>query len=385
MAAAVLLCAAVSGCAGFSKDGGFDAIAAQTRTHLDQDLRWARTEAEAAKSDRQVAEILQRRLSARDAVQVALLNNRSLQASFEQLGISEADLVQSGRLPNPKFTLRHLSAAAQYDIEETLTFNVLSLLTAPYARDIEKRRFAQVQGTLVVTVMQLANATRQAYFAAVAARESAQYLAQVKTAAETGAELARRMVAAGNWNVLDQAREQGFYADAERRMTQARWQEESTREKLRQLMGLSGEQPALRLVEALPDLPQNIEDLPDVDQMILQNRIDLRVQRMQIDALAHRLGLTRATRFIDVLDVGPARMLQGDKSQPYERGYEISFEVPIFDSGAARVRRAEALYAQAVDRFAQSAVDARSQIRQAYAAYRACFDIARQQRDAVLP
>jgi hypothetical protein len=147
-ATAVLLGAALSGCAGFSKDGGFDTIAAQTRTHLDQDLRWTRTEAEAAKSDRQVAEILQRPLSARDAVQVALLNNRSLQASFEELGISEAQLVQSGRLPNPKFTLRRLSAAAQYDIEETLTFNVLSLLTAPYAREIEKRRFAQVQGAL---------------------------------------------------------------------------------------------------------------------------------------------------------------------------------------------------------------------------------------------
>jgi outer membrane protein TolC len=233
--------------------------------------------------------------------------------------------------------------------------------------------------------MQLANATRQAYFAAVAARESARYLEQVKTAAEAGAELARRMVAAGNWNVLDQAHEQGFYADAERRLTQARWQQEATREKLRQLMGLSGEQPALQLAETLPDLPQSIEGLPDVEQILLQNRIDLKVQRMQIDALARRLGLTKATRFIDVLDVGPARVLQGDKSQPYERGYEISFEVPIFDSGAARVRRAEALYSQAVDRFAQSAVEARSQIRQAYAAYRACFDIARQQRDEVVP
>jgi outer membrane protein TolC len=150
-------------------------------------------------------------------------------------------------------------------------------------------------------------------------------------------------------------------------------------------MGLSGEQPALQLAETLPDLPQSIEGLPDVEQILLQNRIDLKVQRMQIDALAGRLGLTKATRFIDVLDVGPARVLQGDKSQPYERGYEISFEVPIFDSGAARVRRAEALYSQAVDRFAQSAVEARSQIRQAYAAYRACFDIARQQRDEVVP
>jgi outer membrane protein TolC len=78
-------------------------------------------------------------------------------------------------------------------------------------------------------------------------------------------------------------------------------------------------------------------------------------------------------------------VLQGDRHQAYERGYEISLEVPIFDSGAARVRRAEALYSQAVDRFAQSAIEARSEIRRAYAAYRACFDLARQQRDEVVP
>ena len=136
---------------------------------------------------------------------------------------------------------------------------------------------------------------------------------------------------------------------------------------------------------ALPELPQGIETLPDVEGILLENRLDLKLQRLQIDALAKRLGLTKATRFINVLDVGPTRVLQGDKSQPYERGYEISLEVPVFDSGAARVRRAEALYSQAVDRFAQSAVDARSQIRQAYAAYRARFDIARQLRDEVVP
>jgi outer membrane protein TolC len=375
----------MSGCAGFSKDGGFDAVAAQTRTHLGQEVRWNRTEKETAKSDAQVAAMLQLPLAAPDAVQIALLNNRSLQASFEELGISEADLVQSGRLANPRFTLRHAGVSAQYDIEETLTFNVLSLLTAPYAREIEKRRFEQVQGSVVVAVVQLANDTRQAYFTAVAAGESVHYLEQVKTAAEAGAELGRRMLAAGNWNVLDQAREQGFYTDAERRLTQARWQQQAAAERLRQLMGLSGAQPELRLAPTLPELPRSIEDLPDEEGLLLQNRIDLKVKRLRIDALAHNLGLTKATRFINVLDVGPTRVLQGDRHQAYERGYEISLEVPVFDGGTARVRRAEALYSQAVDRFAQSAIEARSEIRRAYATYRACFDIARQQRDEVVP
>jgi outer membrane protein TolC len=379
--AALALC----GCATFSADGGFDPVAKQARAQLHKDVRWARSEAEQAKSDVQVAELLARKLNVEDAVQIALLNNRTLQASFEDLGISEADLVQSGRLPNPRFTLRHAGAAAQYDIEETISFNVLALFTEPYVHEIEKRRFAQVQNAVVIAVMQLANDTRRTYFAAVAARESVHYSEQVKTAADTGAELARRMAAAGNWNLLDQAREQSFHTEAAQRLTHAKLAEDAAREKLSRLMGLSGDQSTFQLSRRLPDLPQNIEDLPDVEQAVLQNRIDLRLMRMQLDELARSLNLTKATRFVNVLDVGPTRVLQGAMSQPYEHGYEVSLEIPIFDSGAARVRRVEAIYSRAVDRFAQAAIDARSQIRLAYATYRSTFDIAGQQRDEVLP
>jgi outer membrane protein TolC len=383
--AAAVSAVALGGCVTFSADGGFDPIAAETRAHLHEEVRWARTAEERRKDDAQVAALLAHALSPEDAVQIALLNSPSLQASFEELGISEADLVQSGRLPNPGFTLRRADAAARYDIEETLSFNVLSLLTAPFAHEIEKRRFAQVQSGVVIAVLQVANDTRQAFFAAVAARESVRYAEQVKSAADTGAELARRMLAAGNWSALDQAYEQNFAVDAAQRLTHARLVDNAAREKLVRLMGLSGEPPAFELAAALPELPRNIEDLPDVEQMVLHNRIDLRLMRTRIDELAHNLGLTKSTRFINVLDLGPTRVLQGAESQPYERGYEVNLEVPLFDGGGARVKRAQARYSQAVDRFAQAVIDARSQIREAYAAYRAAFDIARQQRDEVLP
>jgi outer membrane protein TolC len=385
LAAAVLMVLAVGGCATFSKDGGFDSVSQQTRTRLDKDVRWTRTAQERAKSDAQVAELLRHPLAVEDAVQIALLNNRSLQASFDELGISEADLVQSGRLPNPRFTLRHASAAAQVDIEETLSFNVLSILTEPYAHEIAKRRFTEVQNAVLIAVMQLANDTRQAFFAAVAARESVHYQEQVEAAAETGAELARRMVSAGNWNLLDQAHEQSFYAAAGQRLTQARLTDALAREKLLRLMGLPGEQPDFTLDERLPELPPHIEDLPDIEQAVLQSRIDLRLKRTQLDELARNLGLTKATRFVNVLDVGPTRVQQGPEGAPYERGYEITLEIPLFDAGGPRLRRAEALYSQAVERFTQAAIDARSQIRRSYAAYRAAFDTAKRQRDEVMP
>jgi outer membrane protein TolC len=376
------------GCTGFSKDGGFDAVAEAARRHLDREVEWPRNSREQAKADAEVAALLGHPLSVEDAVQIALLNNRALQAAFEELGISEADLVQAGRLPNPRFDLRHAAGAGQYDIEETLSLNVLSLLAMPYARDIEKQRFAEAQSSAVLRVAQLAQDTRAAYYAAVAARESRDYQLKVRAAAQTGAALAQKMVAAGNWNRSDQAREQDFYIEAVQGFAHAELAEQAAREKLLSLMGLAAEKTAtaeLQLAQPLPDLPANPAHLADDDGALLQNRLDLQLMRMRIDELQHRLKLTRSTRFINVLDAGATRVRQGARAAPYERGYTITLEVPLFDGGAARVKKSAAIYLQAVDRFAQAAIEARSQIRLAYAGYHAAYELAKQQRDEVVP
>ena len=380
--------AGLAACTGFSQDGGFTPVSAAARSRLDKDVYWPRNDAESAKSSAAVAQLLSRPLGPEDAVQVALLNNQELRASFQDLKISEADLVQAGRLANPRFDFSHASADGQVDIVETLSFNVLSLLSIPYARDAEKQRFAQTQTAVFLGVAQLAEQSREAYFNAVAAGQSLAYRQQVSTAAEAGSVLAQRMRTAGNWNGIEQAREQVFYADATRALTTAQLQEAAAREKLKSLLGLSeaaDNAAALQLAATLPELPASMDELPDVERTVLQNRIDLQMMHQNIDALARRLKLVRATRFVNVLELGPSWVKQGPSSAPHERGYAITLEVPIFDDGSARLKKSEALYLQAVQRFAQAAIAARSQVRQAYAAYRASFELAQQQRDVVLP
>ena len=376
--------AALSGCAGFSKDGGFTPVEAATHDHLGKDLRWARSADERAKSASEVAALLAHPLSVEDAVQVALLNNPGLQASFQELEISEADLVQSGRLPNPGFTLRHAAAGGLYDIEETLTFNVLSLLTMPYMHSTEKRRFAAVQKSTVMQVALLADRTRTAYYRAVAAHENLHFAWQVKDAAQTSAELAHRMEGAGNWSRLDQAREQAFFDQAMQDLTRAQFADEIAAAELNRVLGISDAGKTLLLDEHLPDLPQNIAVLPTLEETAMQNRLDLQIMRTDMDALARGLKLTKATRFVNVLDVGPTWVRNGTREDPIEKGYEVRLEVPIFDTGDARVHKAEAVYSEAVGRFAQAAIDARTEVRVAAAAYRSTYVIAVFQRDNVV-
>jgi outer membrane protein TolC len=376
---------ALSGCAQFSRDGGFDPVARAAQERTGQQVRWARTPEERANSHRRIAELLSHPLSVEDAVQIALLGNAGLQAEFQELGISEADLVQSGRLPNPGFTFRHAASGGAYDIEETLSVNVVALLSQPYLHRVQERRFREVQETMTLDIVQLAGRTRDAYYNALAADESLEYREKVLAAAEAGAELARRMRAAGNWNRLDENRERGFYEDASVSLERARLAKTVARQNLAQLFSFDSGSEDFRLADRLPALPAAVDDAPDPGDAALGRRIDLALMRARLDALAATLHLTRATRIVNVLDAGPTRVKQGADSDPYETGYEVRLEIPIFDTGEARVRKAEAVYAQAAEEFRQAAVDARAEVRRAYARYRAAFAIAVRERDELLP
>lgn len=388
---AALACASIAlgGCATFSQDGGFGVVERTVKERVGKDLAWVKTEEQRRVVDKRVAELLAKPLSADDAVQVALLNNRGLQAEFAEIGIGEAELVQAGRLPNPRLSLLRTSrddiGGREYKIEQILTMNVFSLITMPMASEIEARNFARIQRDVALEVLRLASETRKAYFAALAAEESVRYTRQVKDVADAGAVLARRMARVGNWNRLEQAREQGFYADAALNLARAEQARTSARERLVRLMGVWGDQAALKLPERLPDLPKAAEDLPDVERRAMQERLDLRAVRLEIEALAKNLGLTKATRFINVLEFGPARVLEGVHRNQWKKGYEIGFELPIFDWGSARVAKAETIYMQAVDRAAEAAINARSEVRESYAAYRSNWDIARHYREEVVP
>ena len=380
----------LAGCASFSQDGGFSPVEKIAQEKLGKEVRYAKSADDLRTIADQVTALLKEPLTEDNAVQIALLNNRGLQAKFQTLGISEADMVRVGEWPNPKLTLFNANTTGsngvrEYKIEQVLTFNIFSVFTIPQAVAIERRRFEQTQRAVAEEVLRLAADTRKAWVQAVAANEALRYQRQVLTAAEGGAELAERMARNGNWNKLQQVREQGFYAEAALALTQGELGATASRERLTRLLGLWGEQINYTLPERLPSLPTAPQDMPDVEKTAMAQRLDLQGIKQETEALAKNLGLTKTTRFINVLELGPARVQEGPRDTPYKTGYEISFELPLFDWGGARVARAEATYMQAVHRAAEAAVNARSEVREAYQGYRTRYDIARHYRDEIVP
>ena len=374
----------LGGCATFSADGGFGAVGSAAKERgLTQDVKWVKTDKDAEEVQATVKKLLASPLTADSAAQIALLNNRGLQATYAELGIAESDLVQAGRLTNPGFTFERLRRGDDISIDRTFLVNVLGLITMPLRTDLEKRRVALTQGRITAETLQVAADTRRAYFSTVAARETVKYLEQVKMAAEASSELARRMAAVGNFSKLDQAREQVFYAEATAQLARVRLMALAERERLTRLMGLWSEDINFNLPERLPDLPKATREIVNLEALALKQRLDVQGAMQEAENIASNMGLVKATGFINVFEAGYRR--NSESGQPRQTGYEIELRLPIFDWGGARVARAEYTYMQAVNRAADTAIKARSEVREAYAAYRTTYDVARHYRDEIVP
>jgi outer membrane protein TolC len=209
------------------------------------------------------------------------------------------------------------------------------------------------------------------------------YARQVDAAAEASAELAGRMAKAGNMNQLDLSREQVYHAETQAALARAGKQAVAAREKLTRLLGLWGKDAQYSLPDHLPDLPQAPAQLQDIERIAIEQRLDVQAAKLDAQATAANLGLTKTTRFVNVLDLGYVN--QTETNVPTARGYELTLELPLFDWGGSRVARAEGVYMQAVQRVAQAAVTARSEARESYLDYRTAYDVAAHYRDHIIP
>jgi outer membrane protein TolC len=355
---------------------------------LNKNIAAIRSEKDAAAARVEVERLLKRSLTADSAVQIALLNNRGLQVAYNELGIAEAIKVQQSLPPNPQFSVTRITGSIETEIERQIVASILALATLPVRSEIAAERFHQAQLVAALETLRVAAEARRAFYRAVAAQETAGLFAQANEAAETMTQLAKRLGETGAMNKLDQARQQAFHSDVAVRLAGAQQRASRERERLVRALGLWGNDLKFTLPKSLPALPKRPLALPAVEQQAIRRRVDLQIARIELDTLAKAYGLTNATRFINVLDAGYADKITKDKETGQtirDRGFTVSFEVPLFDFGEARVREAEQTYMQAVNRLAQNAVNVRSEAREAYRNYRSSYDIASYYQRDVLP
>lgn len=336
------------------------------------------------------AALLAKPLTSDDAVQLALANSPAVQTLLAQSWADMSAANQAGRISNPIFKFERVTFKDELELGRILSFGLLDLLTLPRRQAIAQSQVAQAAVQLSANVVEQVTQVRQAWVRAVASSQVLQYAQQINTTAQASAELAKRMQQVGNFNKLQRARQQVFYADSVAQLAAAQHSALATREALVRLLGLTDAQATqLKLPDRLPDLPKGARAPDIVSITALEQRLDVQLARGQLDAAGKAQGLNLLRSLVDVeLDIIRSTTFDngGGVGQAFaKRGYELGIRLPIFDWGNARRDAMNAQSLAAANRYESTVRGATSQLRESYWAYRTAYDVARHYRDEIVP
>lgn len=335
-------------------------------------------EEQRAHRDRLLAEPL----SESAAVRLALATSPALQALLAEGWAAQAAAAQGGAPPNPFFVFERVVFDGDVDISRKLGIGLTALLTWPWRSEVASARVQAQRWQLARDVLAHNADVRQAWVRAVAAQQLLAYQREVHDAAAAGAELARRMQAAGNFSRLQRLREQAFEVDATTRLAHAAAAASAEREALVRRLGLDTADAArLKLPDRLPDLPAEPRSAEAVARAAMGDRLDLLVARAELAAAGSARGIETVELFgmdlAAVSDLGPG----GERG----RGIEAGVVLPVLDPGAALRQQASARWLAESARFDQTRAEATSLLRERYAAYRSAWDVAVHLRDVLVP
>jgi cobalt-zinc-cadmium efflux system outer membrane protein len=382
-----LLAALLPACASTSAAPAFRDTAQLVEARSGRRIFWNQGGAADGAVARRVHDLLARDMSIETAIQIALINNKDLQAIYEDLSIAQADLVQAGLLQNPTISGGlALPVASQgvetgYDVGVVQDFLGLFMLGA-------RKKIAATE--LEATKLRVGNAVLQvtydvqvAYDSLVAAQQVLDVRRTALEAGDTAMALAEAQHLAGNTSDLDLVNQR---TRTEQLRTETQRSEADAlvaREALTRLLGLWGADAGFHVPSKLPDPPAADVPLEHLEALAIERRLDLASARAERQALSHAAAMARSFRFTSSVNAGAG----------FERAPEhysaitprASLELPIFDQHQAAIARLDAQVRQAQAREAALAVDVRSEVRAAHGRLAALRELVARYTGVVLP
>ncbi len=358
----LLSAGALAGCAHVDPNPAFQELANTVHLRTGKRVQWNRGSAQDAQAQSAVVSLLSRPLTANSAVQVALLNNHNLQATYEELGIAQADLVEAGLLKNPMFTFQRRFPGQAAEIDLLKEF--LDILFLPLRKRIAAAQFEAAKLRVGHEILKTAAEVRSAFYEHQGDQQLVDLRKTVADATERSAETALKMHEAGNLRDLDLASEQATNAQAKIDLAKAQASAVESREKLNKQMGAFGTQTNWTIASRLPELPGSDVSTSQLESRATQQRLDLGAARQQFIAEARARGIAPAEAILQQAEIGThyEHEIEGGV---HSIGPSVNVPIPIFNQGQPASARANAKTRQAEQRYLALAADIRSDVRAA--------------------
>lgn len=334
-----LAVAAAAACAP-SRQELFDPVARDLRSRTGLEVAWRGGE-RPAEVDRAIDRLLARPLDADAAARIALLARPAVQAAFEELGASAADLagaVAPARAEAELELRRQTGDGDASELELAVVTDLVDLATLPARRGAARAGMEAARARATRTAIDVATGARIALYRAAAAEQVLALRRTVNQAAAASTELARRLRAAGNTSALALAQEEALAEQTRLDLAAAEAVHDEAREALAAALGLAAADRRLRPVDELPDPPALPPDLAQLDAIAVERSLDLGALRWRGEAAARSLGVARWRSFFPALGIGASA--QRSSESGWSVGPALRLSIPLFDWGQGERGRA---------------------------------------------
>lgn len=377
---------ALVGCGSPPRDQGFSEVASLVQERTGTTVQWNHGTSADAEVATSVTELLNQPITPDSAIQIALLNNPRLHATYQELGISQAELVQAGLLRNPTLVAGVKFFSDGPMVELSLVENLLQVFSLPARQRFAEAQLAEAKATVAGAIIDLMTDTRRAAIRLLAAQQGLEMRRTVMQAMEASVDLAKRIHAAGNSTTLEFTSEVAAAEQARLDVADGENAVLIAREHLATAMGLWGANATRWVMDGrLPDLPADdgTGDGTGLERRAVAASLDLMALREGARALGERYGIERLDAWFGEAQVGV--ISERESSGDWGFGPEAGIAIRIFDQGQGRRATATAQLERVARLHHALAVELRSQVRIARAQVRSAYARARFVRQVLLP
>src|SRR6516164_7842753 len=368
------------------KEEAFQSVQQSVQERTGKAVRWQEDQKARQQALQDVRQILRKPLTVDTAVQIALLNNRSLQATFEEIGLSAADVLDAATIPYLRLDLAvrfsDKPPSGTY-VDYTAAIDFLSIIMIPLKKRVAKDRLESAALRVADDTLDLVSQVKGAFYSLQASQQFLKRFKLIVDANAASLDLAQRQHEAGNIKDLALAQQQASYSRFRLDVAATEAEIRRNREKLNRLLGLWGSDTGWQIVGELPEVPSSDLPIRGLERLAISQRLDLQADYLRLTSQAEDLGLTKAFRLVGALDFGVESERETDSQT--RTGPRFAIELPIFNQGQARIARGAAALRQDYDKFEALAINVRSQIRELRDDLTSKRETARFYQDELLP
>ncbi|MGA7392921.1 MAG: TolC family protein [Terrimicrobiaceae bacterium] len=350
------------------------------------DVRWEKEMSSREQTSAIVQKLLKKPLTVPSAVQIALLSNRGLQVTFEEVGIAQADVIEAVTVPNPSVDFEvqfPLVAGTLNRYAWLVAQEFVQILMIPLKKKISEEQLEAVELRVAHQILDLVEKVKAAFFMVQAEQQLISRLKLIQNTNSASLELGQKQSKAGNITDLALLQLQASYSQGRLDIAKAETALRDKREELTRLLGLWGSQTGWQIQGDIMPIPDSEFSVKALESLAVAQRLDLRAAHRDLTSIVTALGLTRIYRWVPVLEFGFAG--ERDIEGALNMGPSFRLEIPIFNQGQSRLARLRAALRRAENQLASLAVEIRSQTRELRDRLISLRDMAKFYHDDLLP